>query len=115
MNLSKIIVALCSLFFFMIGFDKFLAFLKPPCSLMDDIPSTIWNVLGVVQIAAGILIWLPKFRKHIAGFFMVFMIVFVLIHLMQGTYDVGGAAFMAALLAFLVWTHPSTSPSAHSG
>lgn len=103
MNLTTIITAICSLMFLMIGADKFLSFLEPPCSLEANISPIIWQVLGVLQLAAGILIWQPKFRKHIAGFFAVFMLVFSSIHLSQQTYDIGGAAFMAVLLGLLAW------------
>ena len=103
MNISNILVGLCSIMFFMIGADKFFSFLKPPCSLMDNISTTVWSVLGVMQIAAGILIWFPKFRKYVAGFFAVFMLVFSIVHLTQNTSDVGGAAFMMVLLAVLAW------------
>lgn len=89
--------------FFMIGIDKFLFFLEPPCSLMESIPTIIWKVLGVLQIAAGFLIWVPSVRKYIVGFFMVFMIAFSIVHLTQNTSDVGGSIFMAALLGILVW------------
>ena len=103
MNLTNIITAICSLLFLMIGADKFFPFLKPPCSLAHFIPWTFWSTLGAVQIAAGILIWQPKFRKYVAGFFFVFMLVFTIVHLTQGTYDIGGASFMAVLLGLLVW------------
>jgi len=103
MNLTKVIIAFCSFSFFMIGADKFLAFLEPPCSLANSIPTTAWQILGVLQLAAGVLIWLPKFRKHITGFFAVFMLVFTIVHLTQNTYDVGGAAFMGFLLGLLSW------------
>jgi len=103
MNFSKVIIGICSLLFFMVGADKFLAFLEPPCSLMPSISPMVWSLLGVLQIAAGILIWLPKFRKYVVGFFFVFMIVFTIIHLVQGTQDVGGSVFMAVLLGILLW------------
>ena len=103
MNITKVITAICSLLFFMVGADKFFAFLEPPCSLMSSIPSTIWGILGVMQLAAGVLIWLPKFKKYVVGFFFVFMLVFSIVHLTQNTYDIGGAAFMAVLLGLLVW------------
>ena len=103
MIVKNIVVAICSLLFFMIGADKFFSFLEPPCSLMGEIPSIIWKVLGVLQLAAGILIWLPKLRKYIAGFFFVFMLVFTIVHLVEGTYDIGGSVFMAVLLGLLVW------------
>ncbi len=103
MNLTKIVTAICSLLFLMIGTDKFLNFLEPPCSMMDSISSTIWNVFGVMQLAAGVLIWLPKWRRPLAGFFTVFMLVFTIVHLVNGTNDFGGAASMAVLLALLAW------------
>lgn len=103
MTIRNAIIAVCSLLFLMVGADKFLAFLEPPCSLMESIPAAIWKVLGVLQLVAGILIWSPKYRKYVAGFFTVFMLFFTIVHLTQGTTDVGGAAFMAVLLGLLVW------------
>ena len=103
MNLINIITVICSLLFFMIGADKFLLFLEPPCSLMDRIPPLIWNGLGLMQLAAGVLLWLPKYRKYVAGFFVLLMLVFTMIHLAYGTYDMGGSLSMAVLLAFIVW------------
>lgn len=106
MIIKNIIIAICSLLFFMIGADKFFAFLEPPCTLMSNIPMTIWKILGAIQIISGILIWVPRFRRIIVGFFFVFMLVFTAIHLVEGTSDVGGALFMAALLGLLVWNPP---------
>ncbi len=103
MNITNIIVGLCSVLFLMVGADKFGAFLDPPCSMMNEIPELIWHGLGVLQILAGILIWLPTYRKYIAGFFFIFMLAFTAVHLIQGTSDVGGAIFMAILLGLLVW------------
>lgn len=103
MNFTNVIVFICSLMFFMIGADKFIGFLEPPCSLENSISPIVWKIFGVLQIASGILIWIPKFRKFVAGFFAVFMIVFSIVHLVNNTYDVGGAAFMAVLLALLFW------------
>ena len=60
-------------------------------------------MFGVLQLASGILIWLPKYRKYIAGFFTVFMLVFTMVHLKEGTSDIGGAASMAVLLGLLAW------------
>ncbi|MDF1697344.1 MAG: hypothetical protein P1U56_15985 [Saprospiraceae bacterium] len=98
MNILKIIVGICSLLFFMVGADKFFNFLEPPCSLMNTISSTVWMVLGVLQIAGGILIWIPKYRKYVAGFFSIFMLFFIGVHIGKGTYDIGGAVLMAVLL-----------------
>lgn len=103
MNLKNVIIGICSLLFFMVGADKFLGFLEPPCSLESSISPIIWKVFGVLQIASGILIWLPKYRKYVVGFFAVFMIIFTFVHLSQGTHDIGGSASMAVLLGLLAW------------
>jgi len=103
MKIITIITAICSLLFFMIGADKFLSFLEPPCSLMGNISPIIWKGLGVLQLAAGILIWMPKYRKYVAGFFLGLMIFFTIYHLTANTYDIGGSVFMAIMLALLVW------------
>lgn len=87
----------------MIGADKFLFFLDPPCTLTDTISPAIWKVFGVLQLAAGLLIWIPKYRKYVSGFFLIFMLCFTIYHLSQQTYDIGGSTFMAVLLALLVW------------
>jgi len=104
MNITTILTAISSLLFFMIGSDKFLSFLEPPCSLMTSISPTLWKVFGVLQLAAGILIWFPKFRKYVAGFFAVFMFLFTIFHLVEHTYDIGGSTFMAVMLGLLVWS-----------
>lgn len=103
MNLITVLTAFASFSFFMIGVDKFILFLEPPCSLMDTINPIIWKVLGFMQIAAGILLWLPKWRKYVAGFFTIFMMVFTIYHLTQQTYDIGGSAFMAVVLTVIFW------------
>lgn len=103
MNFIKAITAVCSLLFFMVGADKFLAFLEPPCSLTNSIEPMLWKLLGVMQIAAGILIWMPKYKKYVIGFFFIFMLVFSGVHLSQSTYDIGGSVTMAVLLGILLW------------
>ena len=103
MILKKIIIAISSLMFLMIGADKFLAFLEPPCSLMDSVSPLVWKIFGVLQIAAGILLWFPKFTRYVAGFFFAYMVFFSIVHLTQNTTDIGGAVFMAVLLGILVW------------
>lgn len=87
----------------MIGADKFLSFLEPPCSMEDRIPVLIWKALGALQIISGVLIWLPKFKKSIALFWAIFMLSFSIVHLSQQTTDIGGSVFLAVLLGILVW------------
>jgi len=102
MNLNRIITGLVSVLLLMIGLDKFFPFLEP-CTLLADIPPSIWNVLGVIQLVSAILIWKPQFKKPIAGFLIAFMLFFIIKHLIGGTYDIGGAVFMAALCGLLLW------------
>lgn len=104
MNILKVVTAICSLLFFMVGFDKFFPFMEPPCSLMDNISTTLWKVIGGAQVLAGILIWVPRLRKYVAGFFVVVLLFFTGYHLKENTYDIGGALFMAVLLGILVWS-----------
>lgn len=103
MNISIVITAICSLLFIMIGIDKFFPFMEPPCSMMDEITPLIWKLLGALQIIAGLLIWNHKYKKYVTGFFTVFMLFFIIVHLLNNTYDIGGAAFMAVLLGLLWW------------
>jgi len=103
MYISYAITAICSVLFLTIGIDKFYPYLEPPCSMMNSIPPTVWKSIGGLQLAAGILIWLPKLRKYVAGFFVVFLLSFSIFHLMNSTYDIGGSVFMAVLLGILVW------------
>ena len=106
MTITKALVAICSLMFLMIGADKFLNFLEPPCSLMDTIPPMVWSAFGVLQLLAGFLICFPSTRKPTAIFFAIFMLVFTIYHLTQQTYDIGGSAFMAILLGLIAWNPP---------
>lgn len=96
-------IAIASLLFAMIGADKFLNFLEPPCSLSEAIPYWLWMFFGVLQLAAAVLIWLPGYRRAVALFFMLFMAFFTLVHLSQGQTDIGGSSFMAVLLALIAW------------
>lgn len=103
MNINSIITAICSLLLLMIGADKFFGFMEPPCSLMAGIAPMIWKTLGVLQLAGGILIWVPRYRKYVAGFFVGFMLFFTAFHLIEGTSDIGGALFIAGLMGLLIW------------
>jgi len=87
----------------MIGFDKFYPFMDPACSLMEDINPLLWKALGVADILAAILLWIPKTRKPVAGIFLLLMVFFIAYHLASNTKDYGGAAFMAILLGLLYW------------
>lgn len=104
MILGKILIGIFSLLLLMVGADKFLNFLQPPCSLMETINPMMWMVLGGIQMLGAILIWLPKYRKLVANFFLGFMAFFTAYHLIKGTYDIGGAVFMLGLCALIVWS-----------
>jgi tryptophan-rich sensory protein len=81
----------------------FLNFMKPPCSLMDEIHLVLWKVLGILQLISGVLIWRPKYTKYVSGIFFVFMLIFTIVHLVYNTYDIGGALFKVLLLGLLTW------------
>ncbi len=98
-----ILIGISSLMFLPVGFDKFLNFIEPPCTLMTEIPVVVWKFIGVLQIAAAVLLWFPTLSKYVAGFFLVFMLVITAVHLSQGTTDIAGSVFMAFLMALLVW------------
>ncbi len=102
MNLRNIIIGTCSLLLIIVGIDKFLFFLEPPCSLQESIPTMLWRGLGVLQILGGIFIWFKNYRKYIIGFFLGFMIFFTFYHIINDTYDVGGAVFLAILFGVLI-------------
>lgn len=103
MNLSNILAGIFSAMLLLVGVDKFLNFMEPPCSLMDTINPTMWKVLGVIQIAGAILTWLPKYRKTVATFFLGFMSFFTVYHLINGTYDIGGSVFMMVLSGLIAY------------
>ena len=82
---------------------------------LRSLANVFWNGLMILlQIAAGILIWLPQFRKFVVGFFFVFMLSFSIVHLANKTDDIGGSMFMAILLGLLVW-NPSFISGKKSG
>lgn len=87
----------------MIGVDKFQSFLTP-CGLLDSIPSVSLKIIGVIQILGGFLVWIPTFRKPIASFILGLMIFFIGWHLIDGTYDIGGAVFLGVLSVLLMKT-----------
>ncbi len=103
MKLINIAVGIASIMFLMIATDKFFPFIEPPCTLEANISPYIWKFLGVLQFSGAVLIWLPKFRKAIAGFFVLFMLFFTGVHLVNSTYDIGGAVFMASLMGLIIW------------
>lgn len=86
-----------------IGIDKFFPFMDPPCSLENTISPIIWKTLGALQILGAFLICLPKWRKPVAGFFIIFMLIFTTYHISQSTYDIGGSIFMAIQFGIIYW------------
>lgn len=103
MKLINLLIAVCSILFLMIGADKFLNYLEPPCSLAGTISPLVWKILGVLQLAAGVFIWLPKVRRPLSIFFFFFMLFFTIYHLTSNTTDVGGSIFMMILLGIIIW------------
>lgn len=100
----KIVTGILSVLLIMVGADKFLAFLTPPCSLMTDVPPLLWKFIGVVQILSAILVWNPKFRKNIAWLLLGLMVYFSVRHLAEGTSDIGGAVFLGVICILMIWS-----------
>jgi len=98
-----ILKVITSLMFFVLAADKFLHFLKPPCSLEETFSQNVWMMIGYVYIAAASLLWHKKIGKRVAIIFAVVMIAFSIWHLVNDTYDIGGALFMALLLGLIAW------------
>ncbi len=103
MNVENILFVLLSLLLIGVGFDKFHPFLEPPCSLEAKMPVLAWKSIGIMQLIIAILVWQKKIRQYLLGFFLVFMLFIIGVHLLTNTYDIGGALCMAGLSGLLVW------------
>jgi len=85
-----------------IGIDKFYTFL-PPCSLMKNISTTGAMVGGVVEILLGIFILLKIQLKPVLYTTAFLMGAAVISHLINGTYDLGGALFLMLYALGLIY------------
>lgn len=102
MYINQIITGLFSIMLLMIGLDKFLVFLEQ-CSLFSSINPTTLKVIGITQILMGISVWNVKWRSSVAWLILGLMVYFIIRHIVEGTYDIGGAVFMALISILIIW------------
>jgi len=76
-----------------IGIDKFYTFL-PPCSLMKNVSATGAMIGGLIEILLGILVLFKIQLKPVLYTSAFLMGAAVVSHLVNGTYDLGGALFL---------------------
>ncbi len=88
-----------------IGIDKFVPFLGG-CTINSEIPSWGSYAIGVLQLLVAVtsLIGIkPRLTTYVAmGVFSIG----ILLHLINGTYDIGGAVFMvvfAIVLRYIIY------------
>ncbi len=100
-NFLRVLVALFCIFF---GADKFLE-LIPTCSLINHITPEGMFVLGVLEIIIGVALlgkWNILLMARLAT---AMMIGGLLMHLIKGTNDFGGATVGALLGLSLIFTY----------
>ena len=96
-NILRILFAIFCIGF---GMDKFLEFL-PICSLTSHIPPSGMIGIGVLEIIIGLLLLLNK--KVLWSLRLATAIMFggLIMHLIKGTYDCGGA-LIGVIIGFIL-------------
>ena len=100
-SLETILRLLFAGFCIVFGIDKFLEFL-PACSLTAYIPPSAMMATGVLEIILGIALFLNKYTLTVLRLITGLMLGGLILHLLKGTYDVGGAAFGAIVGLILI-------------
>lgn len=98
-NFKRYLVYFIALNLIILGIDKFLKIFPLACTLMADASDNLLYGIGVAEIMLGILLLIGKAQKLILTFIILFMLFAVIMHLMQGTYDISAAVFFAILAA----------------
>jgi len=99
-NLKRYIIYFIALNLIILGLDKFLKLMPVACTLMTDASDTILYIIGGLEIVLGILLFLGKFTKGILIAVVLLMLWAIGMHLINETYDIGGAVFLA-VVAFI--------------
>jgi len=100
-SLENMLQILFAVFCIVFGIDKFLEFL-PTCSLTNHIPQSGMMVTGILEIILGIALLLKKYTFTALRLVTGIMLGGLILHLMTGSYDVGGAVFGAVLGLILI-------------
>lgn len=101
LSLLRILLALCCLVF---GLDKFLEFL-PFCSLNEDISIEGMIGLGIVETGLGMALLFNRKLLLFARLSTAIMMGGLIMHLLQGTKDFGGALIGTILGLLLIFTY----------
>ena len=102
-NFVTILRILLVAFCFVFGLDKFLEFL-PICSLNEDISIEGMIGLGMIEIGLGVALIYGRYLLIVARLATIIMSGGMLLHLLKGTKDFGGAligTIIGLLLIFL--------------
>lgn len=105
---TKLLTIVFAVFCIGFGIDKFVEFL-PICSLTEYISSEGMFFTGVLEIILGIVILLDKFVLLALRIATALIIGGLLLHLLKGTYDIGGALLGAILGLILIFTYKKQS------
>ena len=96
-KIKKYVIYFIALNLIILGIDKFFTFIPAACSLLTEATTSMSYSLGVIEILLGILLFAGKFTKTILIFVVLLMISAIIMHLMNDTYDIGAAIFMAII------------------
>ena len=105
LNFSRIFLAISLI---IIGIDKFFFFL-PPCSLMENVSGQAAIIGGILEIVLGILVLLKIQLIPILYITAFLMGAAVLTHLINNTYDIGGAFLLMCYALGLVYFYKKES------
>ena len=94
--MKQILQIAFALFCIAFGIDKFYQFL-PTCSLISHIPPVGMMVIGVMEILIGIALLLDRYTLTALRLAVAIIIGGILMHLLTGTYDIGGAVLGSVL------------------
>jgi len=96
-----------AIFCIVFGIDKFVEFL-PTCSLTTVIPKEGMMITGVLEIGIGIMLLLKKHTLLILRIGTAIILGGLLMHIVKGTDDVGGALLGSIMGLFLIIAHKRT-------
>jgi len=97
-KIKKYIIYFIALNLLVLGMDKFFLFIPDSCTLLVDAPKSMLYTLGVIEVVLGILLCLGKYTRTILVAILVLMISAIVMHMVNDTYDIGGAVFLILLV-----------------
>lgn len=107
-TITKTLKIVFAIFCIVFGIDKFVEFL-PICSLTEYIPREGMFITGILEIVLGVVILIDKFVLLALRIATALIIGGLLLHLLKGTYDIGGAILGAILGLTLLFAYKNQS------